>query len=148
MKKTGMGRLSGFKYRIITRKLKALGFMYERPGHGSHEIWVNNETRRLVTIPHHPGDIPEGTLRAILRQAGIDVESFLNAKEVMDCNAFPLSRRLFTSWPSFSSGEATPQPQARSGARQKKFRGAAGERSGFRRAGICSSSTGERPSAR
>jgi ABC-type nitrate/sulfonate/bicarbonate transport system substrate-binding protein len=27
---------------------------------------------------NHPGDMPEGTLRAILRQAGIDPDDFLN----------------------------------------------------------------------
>jgi predicted RNA binding protein YcfA (HicA-like mRNA interferase family) len=28
---------------------------------------------------HHPGDMPEGTLQAILKQAGIDVDDFLRA---------------------------------------------------------------------
>ncbi len=32
---------------------------------------------RYTTIPNHPGDMPEGTLRAILRQAGISVDAFL-----------------------------------------------------------------------
>lgn len=35
---------------------------------------------RYTTIPNHPGDMPEGTLRAIFKQAGIDVESFLQKK--------------------------------------------------------------------
>jgi len=29
------------------------------------------------TIPNHPGDMPEGTLRAILKQAGIEPEEFI-----------------------------------------------------------------------
>ena len=29
--------------------------------------------------PHHPGDMKEGTLRAILRESGIDVNDFLKA---------------------------------------------------------------------
>jgi predicted RNA binding protein YcfA (HicA-like mRNA interferase family) len=29
-------------------------------------------------VPHHPGDLPEGTLRAILKHAGISVDEFLN----------------------------------------------------------------------
>ena len=33
-----------------------------------------------MTIPNHPGDIPEGTLRAILRQAGISADAFPKAK--------------------------------------------------------------------
>jgi len=27
--------------------------------------------RRLVTLPMHPGDVPPGTVRAIVREAGI-----------------------------------------------------------------------------
>jgi predicted RNA binding protein YcfA (HicA-like mRNA interferase family) len=34
-------------------------------------------TGKFTTIPDHSGDMPEGTLRAILRQAGIDPERFL-----------------------------------------------------------------------
>ncbi len=30
--------------------------------------------------PNHPGDMPEGTLRAILKQAGIEPEVFLQKK--------------------------------------------------------------------
>jgi len=72
-----MGRLSGFKYRDLTRKLKTLGFTFDRQAAGSHEIWFNIETGRYTTIPNHPGDIPEGTVKAILRQAGVDIDEFL-----------------------------------------------------------------------
>jgi predicted RNA binding protein YcfA (HicA-like mRNA interferase family) len=34
-----MGRLSGFKYREIVRRLRALGFVFDRQAAGSHEIW-------------------------------------------------------------------------------------------------------------
>lgn len=34
---------------------------------GSHEIWLQRSGNRYTTIPNHPGDMPEGTLRAILR---------------------------------------------------------------------------------
>ncbi len=72
-----MGRLSGFKYRRIVKRLKAFGFVFDRQASGSHEIWYNEETNRYTTIPNHPGDMPEGTLRAILKQAGIELEDFL-----------------------------------------------------------------------
>jgi HicA toxin of bacterial toxin-antitoxin, len=42
-------------------------------------FWRHSQTGRKVTIPHHTGDLAEGTLRAILREAGIDVQSFLKA---------------------------------------------------------------------
>ncbi|GAG47342.1 unnamed protein product, partial [marine sediment metagenome] len=56
-----MGRLSGFEYREIIKRLKRLGFKFDRQAAGSHEIWFNPETRRYTTVPNHPGDMPEGT---------------------------------------------------------------------------------------
>ncbi|MCC6586441.1 MAG: type II toxin-antitoxin system HicA family toxin [Bryobacterales bacterium] len=74
-----MGRLSGFRYREIARRLRSLGFQFDRQAAGSHEIWFNPNTGCWTTIPNHPGDMPEGTLRAILKQAAVDVDDFLNA---------------------------------------------------------------------
>jgi predicted RNA binding protein YcfA (HicA-like mRNA interferase family) len=68
-----MGRLAGFSYREVTRRLRSFGFQFDRQGPGSHEIWRHSRTGRKVTIPHHPGDMAEGTLRAILRETGIDI---------------------------------------------------------------------------
>ena len=72
-----MGRLAGFRYREIAQKLKALGFAFDRQAAGSHEIWFHASSNRYTTIPNHPGDLPEGTLRAILKQGGIDPDTFL-----------------------------------------------------------------------
>ncbi len=72
-----MGRLAGFRYREIVKRLKQLGFEFDRQAAGSHEIWFNPETHRYTTIPNHPGDMPEGTLRAILRQAAVETEIFV-----------------------------------------------------------------------
>ena len=72
-----MGRLSGFKYRQIIKKLKAFGFEFFRHAAGSHEIWCNPTTGRFTTIPNHPGEMPEGTLRAILKEAGVNPTGFL-----------------------------------------------------------------------
>ncbi|WOK05897.1 type II toxin-antitoxin system HicA family toxin [Imperialibacter roseus] len=75
-----MGKLSGFKYREIVKMLKKLGFSFHRQAAGSHEIWWNESTGRFTTIPNHPGDMPEGTLRAILKQCDITPEEFLKMK--------------------------------------------------------------------
>ena len=75
-----MGRLAGYKYREIVKILKNSGFEFLRQAAGSHEIWYIPTSNRYTTIPNHPGDMPEGTLRAILKQAGIDVEAFLHKK--------------------------------------------------------------------
>jgi len=74
-----MGRLSGFKYREVARKLRALGWGFDRPGPGSRHVWRHAVTGAKVTLPHHARDMAEGTLRAILREGGIDVDDFLNA---------------------------------------------------------------------
>ena len=74
-----MGRLAGFTYRQVAKKLKRLGFQFDRQAAGSHEIWFNSTTNKYTTLPNHPGDIPEGTLRAILRQVDIELEVFLTA---------------------------------------------------------------------
>ena len=74
-----MGRLAGFKYVEVARRLRKFGWVYDRPGPGSHEVWRHPESGRRVTLPHHARDIAEGTLRAILREAGIDVDQFLQA---------------------------------------------------------------------
>jgi len=74
-----MGRLSGFRYREVARRLRTFGFRFDRAGAGSHEVWRHSQTGRKVTIPHHAGDMAEGTLHAILREAGIPVNDFLRA---------------------------------------------------------------------
>ena len=72
-----MGKLAGFKYREVIKRLKQLGFEFDRQAAASHEIWFNPTSNRYTTIPNHPGDMPEGTLRAILKQSGIEAVEFL-----------------------------------------------------------------------
>jgi len=74
-----MGRLAGFTYSTTARKLRHLGFKFDRFAKGSHELWFNEETGKRTTLPNHPGDIPEGTMKAIVNQAEIGVDEFLNA---------------------------------------------------------------------
>ena len=73
-----MGRLAGFSYREVTRKLRKLGFEFYRTGKGDHEIWLNPDNKLRTTVPHHR-EIKEGTLRYILKQAQIKVEDFLES---------------------------------------------------------------------
>ena len=63
-------------YREVIRRLKAVGFAFDRQAKGSHEIWYNPQTHRYTTVPHHPGNLPRGTLRAIIREAGLTVDEF------------------------------------------------------------------------
>ncbi|MEK6691036.1 MAG: type II toxin-antitoxin system HicA family toxin [Nitrospirota bacterium] len=57
--------------------LQKKGFILERTK-GSHQIFRNPETKRMVVIPFHKKDLPKGTLLEILRQAGISKEEIEN----------------------------------------------------------------------
>lgn len=72
-----MSRLPSLRYREVVERLRANGFTFDRPAKGSHEIWYNPQTKKRTTVPHHPGDIPRGTLRAIIAQTGLSVDEFL-----------------------------------------------------------------------
>ncbi|MCY4577738.1 MAG: type II toxin-antitoxin system HicA family toxin [Chloroflexi bacterium] len=72
-----MGRLAGFTARQVIRKLRRAGFVFDRQARGSHEIWRHPETRRRAVVPFHPGDLPEGLVRSIIRQGGITTDEFL-----------------------------------------------------------------------
>jgi predicted RNA binding protein YcfA (HicA-like mRNA interferase family) len=63
---------------VVIKKLKKVGFIFDRQAKGSHEIWYNPTTKRRTTIPNHPGtDIPKGTLKAIIKEAGLTEEEFV-----------------------------------------------------------------------
>jgi len=72
-----MDLLSGLSYGDVARRLRAAGFEFDRTAKGSHEIWRNVLDGHRTTVPHHPGVVPEGKVRAIVRQAGLSVAEFL-----------------------------------------------------------------------
>jgi predicted RNA binding protein YcfA (HicA-like mRNA interferase family) len=45
---------------------------------GSHYQLFNERTQRHTTVPHHNRDLPRGTVAAIIQQAGLTREEFLN----------------------------------------------------------------------
>ena len=63
--------------RRVIRALQRAGFVVDRIA-GSHHLLVHqDDPRLLVTVPMHAGrDIKAGTLRGIIRQAGLTVEEF------------------------------------------------------------------------
>ena len=76
-----MSRLPAMTYHEVVRHLRAAGFAFDRQAKGSHEIWYNLQTRRRTTVPHHAGVLSRGTLRAIIREAGLTTKEFLSAGE-------------------------------------------------------------------
>jgi predicted RNA binding protein YcfA (HicA-like mRNA interferase family) len=71
------GRLPVANGVAVVRALKRAGFAVDRIV-GSHHILVYpDDATRTVTVPVHSGrDLKPGTLRAIIRQAGLSVEEF------------------------------------------------------------------------
>jgi predicted RNA binding protein YcfA (HicA-like mRNA interferase family) len=57
--------------------LKRLVFA-EHHQKGSHLFLWNSQSHRMTTVPEHPGDLKMGTLRAIIKQAGVGEEEFIN----------------------------------------------------------------------
>jgi mRNA interferase HicA len=68
-------------YREVTRKLKALGCQeLPRRGGGSHRKWLNATAQRVTTLPDWGSkDLKLGTVRAAIRQLGIDWSDFEKA---------------------------------------------------------------------
>jgi predicted RNA binding protein YcfA (HicA-like mRNA interferase family) len=59
--------------RELRRILEQNGFVFTRQS-GSHAIFKHPISKRRVVLPIHSGDIPTGTLNAILKDAGLKPE--------------------------------------------------------------------------
>lgn len=73
-----MSRLPALTSRQVIAALEAAGFELHHV-RGSHHYFRHpaNPTRR-VTVPFHSRDLRKGTLRAIIKDAGLTVEAFLD----------------------------------------------------------------------
>ena len=74
-----MGFDSCSRYRDTTRRLEALGMEFHRQAREPRDLAPPGHP-----LPHnhlnHPGDMPAGPLRAILKRASIEPEAFLQKK--------------------------------------------------------------------
>lgn len=68
-------------YREVVHKLTALGCQeLPRRAGGSHRKWFNPNTQQATVIPDWGGrDLKMGTVRAAVRQLGIDWRGFQDA---------------------------------------------------------------------
>jgi len=71
-----MPKLPSFKPREIEKILLKNGFLIIRQT-GSHRIYYNQKTEKIVAVPFHSKDIPRGTVRSIIRQSDLPKEIFL-----------------------------------------------------------------------
>lgn len=70
-----MSKLPVISGRLCIKTLKKAGFIELRQK-GSHVSLVRDDPFAQVVVPDHR-ELDRGTLRAIIRQAGLDVDEFL-----------------------------------------------------------------------
>ena len=73
-----MPKLIPISHRELARKLKRAGFQKIRTSR--HPVWYHAEKNLTIPVPSHPGDVPKGTLRTIIREIGITVDEFNKLK--------------------------------------------------------------------
>jgi predicted RNA binding protein YcfA (HicA-like mRNA interferase family) len=69
-----MPKLIPISYRVLARKLRSAGYVEIRTGR--HTVYYLAARNLTIPVPQHPGDVPKGTLRAIIREMEIDVDEF------------------------------------------------------------------------
>jgi predicted RNA binding protein YcfA (HicA-like mRNA interferase family) len=71
-----MPKLIPITHRELARKLKWSGYVEIRTS--KHPVYYLAAKNLTIPVPQHPGDVPKGTLRAIVREMGISVDEFNN----------------------------------------------------------------------
>lgn len=69
-----MPKLNRISYRELAAKLRRAGFVEIRTSR--HPVYYLEGKNITVPVPRHPGDVPIGTLRAIICEIGMTVEAF------------------------------------------------------------------------
>ncbi|MBI3414926.1 MAG: type II toxin-antitoxin system HicA family toxin [Verrucomicrobia bacterium] len=69
-----MPKLVPISHRELARKLRRVGFVEIRTRR--HPVYYSAEKDLTIPIPMHPGDVPKGTLRSIIREMQLSVEEF------------------------------------------------------------------------
>lgn len=69
-----MPKLVPISHRELARKLRRAGYVEIRTRR--HPVYYLAEKNITIPVPRHPGDVPKGTLRAIIREMGIPVKEF------------------------------------------------------------------------
>jgi len=74
-----MSKLPVISGRTCVKALEKTGFYFKRQ-EGSHMILRRNDPFAQIVIPDHK-ELDRGTLRAIIRQAGLSVQEFVKLLE-------------------------------------------------------------------
>lgn len=63
--------------RQIEKVARKMGFKFKRHGRGSHDIWEQQQTGRILVISYHSGKIVKpGTMKQVLRSLELTSEEF------------------------------------------------------------------------
>lgn len=68
-------KLPIIKPRKVIQKLHKAGFVVDRQK-GSHAVLFNKQNKKFVVVPYHNKDLKKGTIRNIIKQAGLTIEEF------------------------------------------------------------------------
>jgi predicted RNA binding protein YcfA (HicA-like mRNA interferase family) len=71
-------RLPALSAEAVVRALQRAGFSVHRVKGSHHHLRDPDRPRARPVVPVHRGDLPPGTLRTIIKQAGLTVEEFLD----------------------------------------------------------------------
>jgi predicted RNA binding protein YcfA (HicA-like mRNA interferase family) len=69
-------RLPALTSKDVIRALEKAGFGVSRMSGSYCRLIHQTDPSRKITVPVHRGDIPKGTLHAIIRQAGLTIVEF------------------------------------------------------------------------
>lgn len=69
-----MPKLIPVTHRELARKLRRAGYVEIRTSR--HPVYYLAAKNLTIPVPRHPGDVPKGTLRAIVREMDLTVEEF------------------------------------------------------------------------
>jgi predicted RNA binding protein YcfA (HicA-like mRNA interferase family) len=69
-----MPKLIPITHRELARKLRRAGYVEIRTSR--HPVYYLASRNITIPVPSHPGDVPKGTLRAIVREMALEVEEF------------------------------------------------------------------------
>ncbi len=68
-----MSKLPNLTPKKVIALLKKKGFLLDHTT-GSHYVFYHPTTKKRVVVAYHAKDMPKGTLREILKQAGLSRE--------------------------------------------------------------------------
>ncbi|MGO9486756.1 MAG: type II toxin-antitoxin system HicA family toxin [Rhodomicrobium sp.] len=71
-----MGKLPALTARTVIAALEKAGFAVHHVTGGHHIMRHKNNVALRVTVPFHSRDLKTGTLRRIVKDAGLTVEEF------------------------------------------------------------------------